>query len=434
MKGTKSPLPDRLSFLLMLGTVAFSPILAGGVTPAGRAIIAIGGSIAGILSLATRNTSAPRGAIPILSTFLIFPLIGILQLVPVPDDLLRTLSPAADAAYESTNLIFSRAGEPMLYGSLSVNREATTSAVLLLIGVAGLAVAAARTVTSSRRRSILLNVLVISVFAETTLGIIRDGFSRPLRGTFIVANHFATCVAMVVALAGAQLFLRRAKRGLHVPAIAMLPIVAILGAILVGTFSRGAVAALAAAAALYAFPRARMKARDRMAIVAGLVLLALLMSLTFLGGQLQSESVRARIEIWRMGLRTAAAFPLAGSGLGAYGDAVQSSHDIQESTLVQHAHNGLLQIFMTAGAPGLVTLVVLAILLGRALLTRAGAGESTAWATGALLAAWTFGLHSMVEFSASIPAVLAILAVITGSAFSSVSIRTPEAAAPVRSS
>jgi len=108
--------------------------------------------------------------------------------------------------------------------------------------------------------------------------------------------------------------------------------------------------------------------------------------------------------------------PLAGYGLGTFGDVFPQYRTEALGVIFDRAHNDFLELFMTAGIPLSLfligTLIALASRLHRSLHTSTGNRSLTIMGPAVLL---QLGVHSLVDFSLQIPAIsytfVAILAV-----------------------
>lgn len=273
-----------------------------------------------------------------------------------------------------------------------------------------------------------------------------DGTGR-LSGTFANPDHFGAWLSMLIFLGIGYLLARPGRKSgrtslrrlLGSPARReeavrrYLPFIAVLvmAVALIFTLSRGAlVSALAAGLVLLGWLHALRRIRRSLALIA-----TLLIATFCYGAWIGFEPIQARLrhaDYATRWIQTVSSvpilktFPILGGGLGTYQDiylryqpaALDPGH-----VYYTHAHNDLLQLWLELGVVGGVVLLVLAWrvgwdLVGAHLLGRAscpaGGGEgegaqrhdpfSVGLAVGALAAVIGLLVHSLVDFSARIPA------------------------------
>lgn len=395
----------------------------------------------------------------------LFLLAGLLQLVPLPDPLHRTISPESHAIWSSASRLASLAGVSVSSAQpLSVDPRATTLELFRLAALLATFLTAALLIRSHARRVALALVLCASATFEALYGIREAALQRyeiwgwtnrlifnRVTGTFVNPNHFAHYIAIVLPLALFLVavawylagprelpFMRKFAILLehHVVMVGFAALAAsacALGMLLAQ--SRGALLSLAAGLlAVAAMLPGRRLARVSLSAAAGLVLFVTLV--LFLGPQrtvgrfVPNEFERQTLVGRRIGIEAAFSlwqrFPLFGSGLGTFERVVSMEQKQDLTKIYHHAHNDYAEIAATGGTLGF-TIAVVTLLAGYAALARmtfgAAAGELS-WRRrafqAAVLASLTIAMvHALVDFNFFIPSNPATLAAMCGAAVAS---------------
>jgi Flp pilus assembly protein TadD len=348
----------------------------------------------------------------------------------------------------------------------------TLTAALIFVGYAAVYALIVQTVRTRRQVGRLVRGLLLLGGLVAFLGLVDyltgesaltrlrgHAFPSRLAGTFVNPDHLAAWLAMLIAL-GMGWTATRGRAGRHEPSLArrlavrelreravrrtlpMLGIV-VMAIALVFTLSRGGlvnlvVALLALLAMLWAVGRLR-----RSLVVTGVLVVAVL----GYGGWIGFGPVLARLSIasegtaYRLGQYVASLpllreFPVLGVGLGAYREIYFRHQPLAhqpEVLFFPYAHNDVLQLALELGPLGVVLCLflgwrVVADLVGAHLLGRGacpvdgGAGEaamrsdrySLGVAIGALAGVAGLLAHSLLDFSARIPAVGILAAALLG--------------------
>jgi tetratricopeptide (TPR) repeat protein/O-antigen ligase len=348
----------------------------------------------------------------------------------------------------------------------------TAAAALIFVGYVAVYSLVVQTVRTRRHVSRVVRALLLVGGLMAFLGLLdyltgetwllrwrQHPFGARLSGTFVNPDHFAAWLAMLVAL-GLGWMASRAPEPRRSPSLATvlsvrelreqaarryMPLlgVVVMAIALVFTLSRGGlVNVVAALLSLLALLGAVRRAR-RSLVVTGVLLLAVFAY----GGWIGFSPVLARLSsasegtAYRVGQYLASLpmlreFPVLGVGLGAYRDIYVRHQPLAhqpELLYFPYAHNDLLQLAIELGPAGALLCLFLgwrvaADLVGVHLLGRGacpvdgGEGEeamrsdrySVGIAIGALAGVAGLVAHSMLDFSARIPAVGVLAATLLG--------------------
>ncbi len=365
------------------------------------------------------------------------------QVCPLPMAFLDRISPGTRALLGQYDLSFSDGG----WHALSLNRASTVSAFW---GVAAFAVyflGLARSLSMRDARKIAADLTVLAVGLALVGIYVREhhnglvyGFwhaeqaaSVDSFGPFVNRNHFAGWMLMAACLALGLLCgrveaedatsagktrawfasLSSAEAGKIVLTGAALGTMIVA---LIWTLSRSGIASLACAfvCAAVVIGRRRQIRVKRRAFAIGLLGSVLLMALSWRGlgavvdWFVHNEDVQTRVLAWRDGWQVVRDFPLVGTGLNTYPDAMLFYQRHLAQWWLTHAHNDYLQLMAEGGllvcVPALAT-VALFITLARRRLQAASASHREYWLrVGAVLGLVAIGAQEIVEFSLHIPA------------------------------
>ena len=449
--------PASLALGVLVAIAVLAPWPFGAVLPGALLAVAVLALLAAALAL---GAGAWRGglALPAVPLWPLagFVVVGLLQLVPLPDTLHALLAPGSRAvwrpAVSEAAAVLGGAARPV-----SVDPDATLRGLALAGGLALLALLAAPALSRPDRAVRAVALVGAAGFALAAYAIFaRARFGALLYGTiavptvspfgpFVNKNHFAGWIAMAALLvAGLALGLADRARGRGGDWTAdpraggvILGVVAALAMALAGlaSLSRGGAAALAAGggclAALRLFPGG--SGRRRSGLLPSLVLAGVLASiLVALVPREAHERLRTlsgasfRLDTWRDSLRLAASSPVLGHGLGAFHDAYPPFKRGHGIVRVEHAENDYLETLAEMGAPGLALSVTgLALLL-------AAAGRGIAMGpdrlvrgigTGALAALVALAVHSALDFNLRIPSNAALAALVAAAAAGAAGVR-----------
>ena len=427
---------------------AAAPFPYGAVLPGGTLRLELLSFTALALALFARGTSSLRPARMPIAAALGIITVGALQLVPLPEDLLRTVAPLSARAW-------SEAGESIrlfdanraLRPRISLAPAETIGAILLTSSYVAAFVAAALVLHTRKRRTLFAWTLFASGMMQIVLGVAEPELADDrVSGSFVNPNHLAGYLEIVLAvmfgviwteiltgrdrLYGAEQRSDRVERRLLPLLPRILAWAAIAGGIAVTRSRGGILAAMLATLALLAMAalhrgrrvkRGRVAAMAAVAIVAGIVFVGVTtrdVPLTrFLATDPRDVGTDSRVRIWEASIEAWKQSPILGSGLGAFRDSFRRVQPQNVKGLIDYAHNEPLQLLVSGGAVGLalglVAYVGLMVVLFRLAMQQKHREQSAVLlaAFGAML---SLAFHGVTEFNLSIPAIAATLAMVAG--------------------
>lgn len=381
----------RKSYFLYIFVLIFSPLAFGAVEEWSLAVMEASSLLA--LSLFLSRTLKRKD--PLYETPGIFPLALFLayilfQLVPLPPDLIKILSPKTYDIYLRTVW-----QEGISWAALSLNRKATLSEFFRIASYAAFYVL---TIQLLARKDLLkktINIVIalvslVSLQAMMQLLVsnkkifwIREvsEYMQPF-GPYINRNHFAGLMEMIFPLIlGLFLFYKpRVSYGSFGERIAemfnqkRMNMYMVLGfsAVLVATsifvsLSRGGILSLCLAmiffAAIFSFSRLHGKKRGLIILVAVLIVVAVGWfgwdSVIKRFGKLEGEMNPSfsRLAFWQDTAKIAGDFPVTGTGLGTFSDIYPKYKSFPQEAVLEHAHNDYLEL---AAEGGVISIALLA--------------------------------------------------------------------------
>ncbi len=367
----------------------------------------------------------------------------VVQIIALPAWLTGAISPGLDAFFAQLRVGY----HPATLQTLSIDPAATRVVLAEVVALALLVIGVARLVRRWPLEWMAGQVMALAV-AVALFGIVQRavmdmsdpliyGFWRPRPGgnpfgPFVNRNHFAGWMVMVVPLVAAYawaLVQRGRSRqdtggssewmrwvsgvdGNRVLLVLTCVLVMVVSLIMTGSRS-GMVACSVAMVVLLQFAWRTLHGATRWISVATVVLL--LGGATLWAGaghvvsrfELAGDDAGGRIAAWRDTWRIVRDFPLAGTGMGGYRDAMLVYQSGDRTAMYAQAHNDYLQV-VTEG--GLLVTVPAIVALGIALagirrrLRDGDADGVTFWLRrGAVAGLAGIAAQSVVEFSLQIP-------------------------------
>ena len=440
----------------MLVLAVLWPVLAfGGVYPVGYATTALLAVLFAITAMAAGGWRVDRAVTAAAAAVLITVL---LQLIPMPRELLATVSPAAAVFLETLDFgyaIRARTGSAPAH-PLSIDPAATQRFVLfflmacvLFAGVRSLgAIRSLRflvtTVTAVGGGLALIGLLQAGVSATKMYGVWEPQTASAVFGPFVNRNHFAALMLMALPVGIGQCasYLRAMRRqagesarvvelvGTHAASKMLMCGFAVLlmSAALILTRSRsGAAGFMVVLIAAVATIASRLRTRRTVAVAAVLTMTLAMGVTAWIGwrpliarfDELPGSRLSGRIDAWIEGVRIARAFWPVGSGLNTYASATIAYHDPAVDLHFRTPHNDYLQLLsdggLMVGIPMAVLLVVIAVRITRALRSTAAQSSFDAWTrSGAAAGLLAVALQEVVDFSLQTPANALMFAVLCG--------------------
>jgi O-antigen ligase len=451
--------------IVVWGALAFGAVYPWAYTPL-LAACASAGALGLFLHRQKPFTRSNRSALIALSAVICA---GLVQLLPLPADLLKTLSPATDTFLRNQDFSYAFGGNgggpateasPGAWHPLSLTPRASLVGLALLAAftlfLAGLTRALSRSRSGVRRLASLVVAfgVVLAIVGIVQKAMLGDhawggmkiyGFWSPANvlstpfGPYVNKNHFAGWMLMGVPLAlgfalgmaeqcrrqiagwrSAVLWLSSPEGG-RMQLIVLA--VVVMGASLLMTRSRSGVAAFGLAIIVVSMVTGRRFGSAR----AGLVTLASLGALSFTVFMLAGADFAARIvnrmdamelrrNIWSDSATIIRDFPLAGTGLNSFGTAMIGYQSSQHDQHFQEAHNDYLQVMVEGGLLLALPALVALVMVVRAIRLRFAARDDdpvTWWIrAGATTGLLAIAAQSFVEFSLQMPGNTALFVVL----------------------
>lgn len=436
--------PEWVLAGLLAILLLWAPLPFGGVTPWAATSVQVLAFCALALAVASvgrigdlRPAAVPAAAVAAVA------LLGAVQALPLPEGVVRLLSPEHVRLSREAAEVAGAAVTPRL----SLAREASVSAALAWAAAAACLLAAAAAGRHRRLRRVLAGAVLASALFQVFFGA-RHWFARSrtlwgvellssperLRGTFVNPNHLALYLGLALPLAFAWAWWA-ARRARDEPQIERrILLLAPPGLVWLTLFaglafsgSRGGLLAALAAVTLQGLllPGSGKRRWTALAGLAAAVLGVTVVAAVgmreglgrflFVTPEELAQGARLReysavLDLWQR-------FPVFGSGLGTFRDAFPLVQPPALSGTFWHPHSDVLEILATAGLLGVAVLAVglwrLARQLG-AVLREGARSEDRAAALAALGALAAAGVHALVDFGLTQPANAVTLAALLG--------------------
>ncbi len=428
-----------LTLIFLTAALAWTVLSKGGVYPSDFSFTLLAlGVISFVSWIFQRNRKIPAPSTWLNVAILAFPLYLIFQLVPLPVNLLRTLSPARAAL---TGKLAPVLGD-ISAAPLSTAPVQTVTWLFSILGFIAtyLLVRQLAWRWNSHPWIVLIPLLVISAI-ESLIGIsqaLANLATGTVTGTYTNHDHFAGSLEMTLPIAvlyGAAVF-RNGRKPAGSPfistvlacflwALAGLFLVAVSYSLSRMGFLTSILVLVAIAALSFSF---YLKSRaGRTVTIVGLLLALLLIVVALPSQQLlerftlfipeNNQVAELRPYLWRDTLPLIAEFPLFGSGMGGFESNFMKFQTAGKQYEIQFAHNDYLDFLSDLGVVGFV--ILLAIVFGVVRQTFAGLSRQSDESRrffqiacgGSMLAIL---LHSLVDFNMHVPANAMTLAWIAG--------------------
>ncbi|MFY9552007.1 MAG: O-antigen ligase family protein [Thermoanaerobaculia bacterium] len=429
-----------------IGAGALGPLPGLGASPSFDLLLEVCAFvIAGATLLSrTRLRSPGRIAVPI-GTMIAIVALGTLQILPIPQTILRSVAPVNLKIYHETAEILSLFGRKPPEPRISIAPSATAASLLLILAYFALFFSAANLLRNRERRRLFALVFFAAAILQILIVTIGQWLGGSPSNPGRVAAYLEIALALAFGALWAEILTNRDRAASGSTSTAdrfetrSLPLVGrfLLWAIVVfGVIQTGSRVALLAATTTtlavlgIAFFHRRVEFRRRRPVGFALALLAaLLFSATLAGARplvrfLESDpgglNTSTRVALWRTAYRTWQDFRIVGSGFGTFPEAVRRYQPRELGGRIEHARSDPSQILVTGGVVGAALVVILYLSLF-ALLLRSFREqphrEESALLLGAFGALLSLSIHGLMDSAYPAPVVPAMLASLVGAAW-----------------
>jgi len=446
-----------LTFLIVFPVLTFGAVQTWSASAVEIAAFIIGA--AGFLlypPFQAAGRAVPRSVRWLLLLFLV---VIVLSLLPLPDTLLSFIAPGTAALYRSMD-----DGGAGSWHSLSMTPYETISVLWLVFACAAVFRTVAVHAVDRERvfgilRTVMLTGTCLAVYAVVQkllwTGKIYWFFpipetARPF-GTFINRNHGAAYLGMAAAVGIAMWLYEMVKfeQQTQAPALSLRTrAYAFLNSDRLKTMSLGLVSALVCAGGLFLslsrgamlsfagaavffllIARSRRSLRRKARFIAFISLLLFLLIVaagwSVIAGRLETMTHEKimRLDVWADSFQIFRESPVAGTGLGTFIRRYPAHQSGYGSIVFEHAENEYIELLVETGVVGFLAAISAAILFGGAMYRRwrerknsfvviMGAGLMTAMVMPLL--------HSFVDFHLLVPAIAMLFSIIAGLLYATV--------------
>jgi len=459
----------KLFLILAVSLVVWGALSFGAVYPWAYGPLLIGSVAAGLLGMFMPGARAAPLNRPIALSLAVLVLAVVLQMVPVPRDVILWINPEADAYLRQTDLAYALqvlTGESVWH-PLSIRPDRTLLGLAFLTAFGLLLLGTARALSVIRRSwftgALLAFAVVLALIGIVQKGLMVDkpyGFWVPIDagaffpfGPFVNRNHFAGWMSMALPLSlghfGALVargmpgvrsgwrnrlvwFSTKAASGAVLTGLGVL----VISLSLVMTLSRsGLVCFLVALALLGGLWLRRNATLTRRALGVAFLGAILIGAIGWTGvdaiaarlGPAQTDGFGGRLGAWADAVDIATAFPVTGTGLNTYGFAtlIYQKRDVTHHYV--EAHNDYLQIVAEGGVllalPAFALLSVVVYQLAKA---RPDTTTFSWVRAGAVTGLIAIGVQELVDFSLQIPGNAVFFTLVLGFALAPRENRRPQ--------
>jgi len=423
--------------------VAWGALTFGAVYPWAYRPLFVGCAAVGLFGLFSRR-QGDTALFPLAAALAAVVLASALQLVPLPLDTLRRLTPETERLLRNYDVSFAVA-TPTPSHAVSIDPRATRGGLVALVSLELLLFGLSRSLRRRDVRHIAVGIVVLGV-ALALFGVIQKALwngklywvwtpreTGESFGPFVNRNHFAGWMLMALPLAIGYFCGRvargveRVKPGWHSRLIWLASTeatntmlvgfaIVVMATSLVLTLSRSGILGLMAAAIVVAFVVIRRQATAmRRTVAAAYVMSILGVSLAWAGLDLvvsrfavnAGTDMERRIGAWSDAWHIFLRFPVAGTGLNTYGIATLFYQTINLTHHYDQAHNDYLQLAAEGGALLLLPVAAALVTFCAAVRRRfaATSPQSTDYwiRVGAVAGLVAIGLQELGEFSLQMP-------------------------------
>lgn len=391
--------------------------------------------------------------------FLLLIILVLFQMLPLPEVLLKAISPSGLATYR--DFVNAPVG---MYHPISLSPDATRQELFRVLSYSAVffvIISHYRTKDQvySLVRTILLmgGFLVIFAVVQKATWNGRIFWMYPIDetlsigyiwGPYINRNHFAGYMEMAIPL-GMGLLLYLAPRVSSLPDTpfgaklarfmageTIMPyslvfvLVLMMAAALFGTFSRGGILAFVCSSLFFAritYQRRSLKRKTELLTLLActiviFVVIAAWDRIEDRFSDLEEDHV-SRLGVWKDSLGIVHDYPLIGTGLGTFEKAFMRYHTGKPRSLFDHAHNDYIEIITDMGIAGFALCSWLAILFFHHIFRRWRSKQSMfgkCIGAGGLTSCVAIAVHSFTDFNLHIPANALLFAVISAITYAAI--------------
>jgi O-antigen ligase/Tfp pilus assembly protein PilF len=434
----------RIPYRIFLFTIIFSPLAFGTVEPWSLFIMEGSAFLALCILLVNRLRikEAPFHEVPGIIPLMLLLAYLCFQLVPLPPDIVRLLSPGSFALYQDTVWT----GQPGQWISLSINKKASASEFFRFASYAVIYILAVQLLAEMRTLKKTVTVIVVFGSVLAFFAIIqhllpnnRIYWIRELTqggtpfGPYVNRNHYAGLMGMIFPLI-LSLFLhyrprvRHAsfrKRLINIFSDTQSNISLLLGfsAVLAATsvflsLSRGGIASLIMSLVFLGFLIGKRQDQGRKGLLFAATIIVILYAVGWFGWgpvferfqsirNTQGEISELRLDIWKDSLQIIRDFPLTGTGFGSFINIYPSYRTIQPEGIADHAHNDYIELFTNGGAIAVLLLLwftSIVVMRSFRVIQRRKESYSLFLYFGVLTGIFSILLHSITDFNLQIGA------------------------------
>jgi O-antigen ligase/Tfp pilus assembly protein PilF len=432
-----------IPYKIFLFTIIFSPLAFGAVEPWSLFIMEVSTFIAiCIMLFRQRKRETLFYEVPGL-----LPLMALLsymgfQLLPLPPEIVRVLSPGTYALYMDSVWL----GGPGQWVSLSINKKATLAELLRLASYAGIYVLTVQLHSHARvfRRTVAViavfgSVLAFFAIIQHLLPNNRIYWIRELTqggvlfGPYVNRNHYAGLMGMIFPVImslflyyrpkGKRASFRERLVGIFTQPQSNISMLLGFSAVLTAAsiflcLSRGGIASLVMSLIFLGLLLRKRSGMSRRGLLFASTIIVILYAVGWFGWgpifeRFQSlrnsrgEISELRLDLWKDSLNIIRDFPLTGTGFGSYINIYPSYRTIASEGIADHAHNDYIELLTNGGAISMMFLfwfiAVVAVRSYRAFQQRRDPYSLFLY-SGILTSIFSILLHGVTDFNMQIGA------------------------------
>ncbi len=456
----------RLPYKLFLFTIIFSPLAFGAVEPWSLCIMEVStfSAICIMLIEHLRKKEARLYEVPGIVPLTLLLAYICFQLMPLPPEIVRVLSPGSYVFYRDTVWV----AEPGQWVSLAINKKAALSEFFRIASYAGIYILTVQLLAQGKYLRRTVTVIIFFGAALAFFAIIqhlmpnnRIYWIRELTrggiifGPYVNRNHYAGLMGMIFPMV-MSLFLYYRPRGEHASfrhrlvgifthPQSNLSMLLGFSAVLTATsiflsLSRGGIASLVMSLVFLGVLINRRSGQSRRSLLFASTIIVILYAVGWFGWgpiferfqnirNTQGEIYELRLDIWKDSLNIIRAFPLTGTGFGSYINIYPSYRTITTEGIADHAHNDYIELFTNGGVVSVLLLLwFTAVVLIRSYHVFQGRKDpySLFLYSGILTGIFSILLHSITDFNLQIGANGLFMFVLLGMAVSASHTRVHE--------